>query len=124
MCDRKTNYVLNILPDTQIAFFCWRGPIRIEDRKENRRRVIEFCLENGITKVLIDARYQSNRASTMEMYDFGVSSSRLLRGMKVAIVRDQLDTEYKFAEDVAANRGACTRCFLTVEDARRWLEEV
>ena len=116
------NYELKIIPDTRIAYFCWSGPITLEDRKEGRERIVQFCRENSIIQVIVDTREQINKARTMQMFEFAADLPEVMRGFHIAIVWQPDDKETRFVETVAANRGAIIRTFLTLEDAQRWLE--
>ncbi len=60
--------------------------------------------------------------STMQTFDFAASLPEVMRKIRFAIVRKSSDEETKFAANVAANRGAIARSFLTVDEAQMWLE--
>ena len=119
--ESTVSYDLTIMPETQIGLFCWSGPITVEDRKKNLDRIATFCEENGLTRLIVDTRQQVNRTSTMQMFDFSAMVSKVMGGVRIAIVRHTTDAETQFGEDVAANRGACSRSFSTVEEAQDWL---
>ncbi len=115
------SYELTIMRGTQIALFCWSGPIALEDRKRNLECLTQFCSENGISQVIVDTRQQVHMTSTMENFEFGTLLSKAMRGIQFAIVRHSSDEEVQFADNVAANRGARCRSFVTLEEAQRWL---
>ena len=69
------NFELKIIPDTRIAFFCWSGPITLEDREENRHCVMQLCQEDSIDQLIIDTRQEISETRTMQMFDFARSSS-------------------------------------------------
>ncbi len=115
------SYELTIMPGTQIALFCWSGPITFEDRKKNLEHLTQFCSENGISQVIVDTRQQVHRTSSVQNFAFGELLSKAMRGIQFAIVRHSSDKEVQFADNVAANRGARCRSFVTLEEAQRWL---
>ena len=115
------SYELTIMPGTQIALFCWSGPITPEDRKRNIKCIAQFCSENGISQVIYDARQQVNKTSMMQMFNIGTTVPKAFRGIQIAVVRHPSDKETKFYEDVVANRGADSRSFVTLEEAQSWL---
>ena len=115
------NYELNIIPDTRIALFCWSGPIALKEREENVRVMAQFCRENGISQLIVDTRKQVSETTTMEMYHFGAAIPKVMSGIQIAVVCRQSDRDTQFGETVAANRGAKSRSFETIEEAKRWL---
>lgn len=116
------SYELKILPDTRIAIFCWSGDMTLKDRDDSRHRVMQFCQENSIHKVILDTRQEINKTRTMQMFDFSATIPEHMRGLRIAVIRQSDDGEIKFGENVARNRGANLRTFLTLEDAQSWLE--
>ncbi len=116
------SYELTTMPGTQIALFCWSGPITLEDRKKNIEVVKQFCSENGISQIIVDTRQQAHMTSMMETFEFGTLLSKGMRGIQFAIIRHPSDREAAFVDDVAANRGARCRSFFTLEEAQRWLD--
>ena len=116
------NYELTIMPGTRIVLFRWSGPITLKDRKRNLERVLQFCRENGIGQVIVDTRQQVNKTTTMQMFAFAATLPKAAPWFHIAIVRHPFDEEIKFGENVAANRGAIVRSFVTLEEAQRWLE--
>ncbi len=117
------NPVLTIIPDTRIALFRWSGPITFEDRMKNVERMALFCSENNINHLLVDLSKQESNTGIMKMFELGASVPKLLGGIKIAVVCQPTDTSSEFGETVAANRGANSRLFATIDDAQRWLEE-
>ena len=119
------NYTLRILPDTDIAVFHWIGPISLEDRIENLKRMANFCNAHALKKIIIDGRDQESRTDTLEAYSFGKqvpAALRGLRGLRIAVVHRPDDDAPEFIETVAFNRGAGTQAFQIFDAARRWLE--
>ena len=115
------SYELTIIPGTQIALFCWSGPVTQEDRQNNVVEIARFCGENGIRQIIVDTRQAVSKTTTMEDLKLGVSVAKTMRGIQFAIVRQSSDKEAQFFENVAANRGAHSRSFGAIEDALRWL---
>lgn len=111
---------ITIMPGTDIALMCWSGPITFRDRKKCVEQVTQFCSKNGINQVIVDTRQQVRKTTTMENYDFGSWLPNETREIKFAIVCHSSDTDVRFVDDVAANRGAQCRSFVTFEEAQRW----
>jgi len=114
-------YKMNIIPDTQIGYFCWVGPITVEMRRNNRAKIVAFCEKEAIQHVIIDGRYQESYSRTLEDYDFGKETPEVMRGLKVAVVSVPGDTSLRFIDTVASTRGAFIRSFDTIRKAREWL---
>ncbi len=112
---------ISIIPGTQIALFCWTGEITLEGRINNVSTIMQFCRENRVANLIVDLRQQINKTSTMQMFDFASSLPDATRGLKIALVTLHDDEDIAFAENVAANRGATTRMFETIDDAMVWL---
>lgn len=115
-------YELSIIPGTQIALFHWKGPISIDDRKNNRKIIADFCAKEAIQSVIVDGRDQKPTTSTMETFKFSKEIPREFRGLRVAVVHACNDNSLKFLCTVAANRGAAMKEFHSIEEAQAWLE--
>ncbi len=115
---------ISIIPGKQIVVSRFSGPITIEDRGRNRRETIDFCKEKGIRNVIVDTRGQVSCSSTMDIFGFGETIPETTRGFRIAIVRDCKETDVKFIENVAANRGAITNSFVSFDKAQEWLESM
>ncbi len=115
-------YTLSVIPDTRIAMFRWQGPITLEDRRRNRKRIVEFCEHEGVKGVIIDGRDQESKMSIMETFSFGEEVPTEMRGIAIAIVYRPGDRALTFIDTVAANRGSTIKSFLYVDEAQAWLE--
>jgi len=113
---------LTIIPGTRIALFRCSGPVEFEDRMRNVERMAQFCDENSIKHLIVDIRQQESKTTTVQMFDLGTSVPKVLRAIRIAVVCQSSDREAQFGETVAANRGARSRSFTTVEEAQKWLE--
>ena len=114
-------YELSIIPGTRIALFHWMGAITLDDRKRNRKEIFAFCQKEGIKHLIIDGRHQEPHTGLMQDFGFGEELPTEMRGFKIAIVRSREDKSLKFINNVAANRGAITKSFHTLEEAQDWL---
>ena len=119
---QKSTYSIDVMKNSEIALFRWSGPITIEDRLRNLKRMVDFCHENGLRKLIIDGRDQESMTNTIESFDFGTEVPKAFRGLKVAVVHRKDDDALKFIETVAANRGSPTRAFVDFDKAREWLD--
>ncbi len=118
----EPSYTLDIMPGSQIARFHWRGPITTKDRRDNARRMVEFCRDRHIQCVLIDGRDQEPVGPIVDNFDFGSSVPIEMRGLRIAVVHRPDDEALPFIETVAFNRGGNTRSFVDTDEALRWLE--
>lgn len=113
---------LTLLPGKQIAMFCASGPIEFEGRLINIERMAIFCRKNSVKHLIVDLRKQVSKPKTIQMFELGTLVSKVLKGVKIAIVCQPDDHDTKFGENVAANRGAGSYSFASIEEALRWLE--
>ena len=118
----KPSYTIALIPGTRIALFHWVGPITLDDRRTNRDVIVNFCEEHGINDVIIDGRDQESKTSVMESFNFGTEVPAGFRGLRLAVVHRPDDESLQFIEAVAGNRGSSTKSFVTVDEARTWLE--
>jgi len=116
------NYSLDIIPGTEIVLFHWTGAITLEDRRGNRNKIIEFCQKKDIRNVIIDGRDQESKTGTWESYLFGTELSEKMIGFKIAIIFSKEDDSLPFIDTVAANRGINCRSFVSLEEARAWID--
>jgi hypothetical protein len=115
-------FELAIIPGTRIALFRSLGSIEFEDRMRNVEHIAQFCNVNSITHLIIDIRQQVSKATTIQMFNLGTLVPKAWRGILFAVVCQSSDIESQFGETVAANRGAISHLFTTVEEAQKWLE--
>ena len=112
---------LSIIPGTRIALFIWVGPITLDDRERNRKEIVAFCQKEGVKNVIIHGLHQEPQTGLMQDFGFGEELPTEMRGFNIAIVRSREDKTLKFIDNVAANRGANTKSFHTLEEAQVWL---
>ena len=118
----KPSYTIERIPGTNIALFHWTGPITLEDRRNNRDVITEYCRQHHIKDVIIYGRDQESRTNTMESFNFGSEVPAGFRGLRLAVVHRPDDDSLQFIEAVAGNRGSATRAFLDIAEAQAWLE--
>ena len=117
-------YTLDIIPDTRIALYRWVGSIALDERRRNRRRIVTFCQREGVKSVLIDGRGQASEMDTQDAFQFGSEMPREMHGFRVAIVHRPEHRSAPFAGIVATNRGGAVKAFLSIDEARAWLESL
>jgi len=120
--DSESNYSLEVIPGTSIALYRWSGPITVADRRNVRGALIRFCRDNQIRNLIVDGREQQCEADTTDVFRYGAEVPEHFRGLRIAVVHRPDDDSLPFIETVAYNRGSNTRSFLSVEEARAWLE--
>jgi hypothetical protein len=118
----EADYTLEVLPGGKIARFHWRGPITANDRRDNVRRMVEFCKARRIQCLLIDGRDQLPVGPIVDNFDFGSSVPIEMRGLRIAVVHRPDDEALPFIETVAFNRGGNTQSFVDTDTALEWLE--
>lgn len=116
------SYTLEVMPGGQIARFHWRGPITTRDRRDNVRRMVDFCRDRHIQCLLIDGRDQEPVGPIVDNFDFGSTIPVEMRGLRIAVVHRPDDEALPFIETVAFNRGGNTQSFVDTERALEWLE--
>jgi hypothetical protein len=112
---------LSTIADGQIVLARSSGRNSAEDRERHRAETIRFCREKGIHALIVDVRGQVYTSSTASSFELGRTAPEMTRGLRIAFVRDPDDADTRFVDNVAANRGAMTRSFLSLEEARAWL---
>ena len=117
-------YELKVIPNTQIASFCWSGPVTLKERKKNVKIMAQFCRENSISQLIVDTRQQISDTLMMDMYDFGTAIPNVMRGIQIAVVCRPSDRDTQFGETVAADCGAESHLVYTIEEAISWLTAV
>ena len=117
-------YTLDIIQGTRIALFHWSGQITLDDRRKNRREIVEFCQKEGVRSVIIDGRDQESKTDTMDTFAFSEEMPEEMHKFRVAIVHSPGDDSLHFIYTVAANRGSFVKEFQSVDAARAWLESL
>jgi hypothetical protein len=107
------------------------GTAHHSDQLKVRDELIAVCRTRKIHKILIDARELkiNNEPSTMELYEFGVTWSKLSIEMKVILagvlpLNSKAHADIMFGNTVASNRGFITRSFDDINKAREWLRSI
>ena len=76
----------------------------------------------GTDRVLIDMRGTAGEVTTTDRYFYAVDFAAAFRGLKVAVVQSEAFYDPRgFGQTVAANRGAHSRNFTSMDAARAWL---
>ena len=103
------------------------GAATADDHRAARDGAMRLCREKGGSKLLVDLRELDTRLiSTMSCFGFGSSVTEAYPGMRIARV---VPTDARSREDgmfvsnIAANRGASTGEFDSIDGARKWLLE-
>jgi hypothetical protein len=112
---------LKIILDKQIVVSSFSGPIKTENRYQNRDRTLSFCRENGIFKLIVDTCGQVSHSTTMEIFAFAAELAAHATGFHIAFVRDAEGEDIGFMDNVAANRGCQCKSFFSFEEAELWL---
>ncbi len=117
-------YTLQMMDGSDIAVFHWIGTMDNDDRHRVIPRIVQFCQDHQVDKLIVDGRDQQSGTSIVEAFDFASKVPAELRGIRVAVIHREDDVELQLMETVASNRGLLTRPFLKFDHARAWLESL
>jgi hypothetical protein len=117
-------FKLTTIADGRIAVAKSSGTIDAAERRRHRDETIKFCKENRIHNVIVDIREQTCHSSTMEIFDFGSTSAKAIRDLRVAFLPAPDDRDMVFLDAVVGNRGAVVRICRSMDEAREWLESL
>lgn len=119
----ESSYTLEVIPGSRIALFHWSGPITLEDRRQNVQKMVEFCKANEVRNLIVDGRDQLSETDTLESFQFADEVvPDEMKGLRIAVIYRSDDDSLSFIETVAHNRGARTKAFQGINEARAWLE--
>ena len=120
------SYKLEIKEEPRYLHANIKGKRTTENIKEVTKEILESCIKNQYSKILIDTREFSERISnTMKIFD--LASQELpdiiqKKIKKVAIVDlDGFEEDKRFFETVALNRGHNVKIFADLNKAQEWL---
>jgi hypothetical protein len=93
--------------------------------KEHVLAVNSAALSAGLTEVLVDERKMSYHLTTIDSFESGKFVARMSRfGITAAVVYNpDAESDSRFWETVAVNRGAMLRAFDDIDDAENWLRQ-
>ena len=83
-----------------------------------------FCKKHHIDKIIVDGRDQESMTDVLDSFEFGRNVPSEMSGLTIAVVRREDDESLQLIETVAFNRGSDTRAFLSIDEARAWLESL
>ena len=93
-----------------------------------RGEAMRLCAEMQCSRLLVDLRsLRSIHSTTLSCFSFGVALAHDLAGVFIAHVLPvdpKSQEDVKFTATVAANRGAVTREFEDINEAKQWLREL
>jgi len=105
------------------------GAFDATDAREVLQTALAHALQNGHSKLLVDARQVTGNPRTMERFDLGENLARdyhEARGdrlVRIALIGNEpLVDPQKFGVLVAANRGVPVMVTTDIDEAVRWLE--
>jgi hypothetical protein len=101
------------------------GESTVDEIEEARHKVLEFSVEQRLSRVLVDVRGVINTLSTSDHFLVTEGHAKLdsHRPRAALIGRPDQRDDLKFIETVAVNRGMPLKAFSTKEDALKWLLE-
>ncbi len=98
------------------------GVVTLEDMSATLDAVFDQLQRGGPTRVYVDATRAEAYPDTFPLFEFGTELAALVKPLKFAVVcAPAVETEMRFLETVATNRGLPVRLFPTEEEAMRWL---
>ncbi len=118
------NYTEEFLIIDDVMHIKLRGKFPVAVLNSNKNAflpVIEKCLENACSKIIIDIRDLVINLSVVELHKAGADAAFLSwRGLKVVAVARK-ETVSSFFDTVAFNRGGRVRVFTDWDEAMEWL---
>jgi len=121
------SYELTIEKKANVLWVTATGTRSLETVLAMSRDIVAACVENEISKVLVDVRALKGRLSTMEAYEipdkhFPTIRDRSVITQSAIIDLKEFEHRYRFFEDVAVNRGFTLRVFSDPAEAVEWLK--
>jgi hypothetical protein len=99
----------------------------VENMRNYLEELVRDCEARGCRRVLIEERLDGPRLGAVDVYDLASTISERALGRFEAIafvdVNAENDSNIKFGENVAVNRGLRAKMFRSVEEAEKWLED-
>ncbi len=112
---------LELLPDSEIVYAKWVGPIDAEKRHHLRKEIMNKCIEHSSSKFIVDLREQIHVVDAKESYEFGRTFRREMQGFKLAVIINNL-TKSEFIISETINRGDVEmKTFNDFEKAYEWI---
>ena len=99
------------------------GDVSVEDIASSVEFVKQIFKKAGINKVLVNTTKQESMPSTMNIFDF--FSSNLPIDTKIAVLfteKQPTESDIRFGEAVASNRGFSIQIFTSRDKALKWLK--
>jgi hypothetical protein len=123
--------VLSIQPRHAYLYAGVSGRFELSQAKEIFKRILEACVETGLSRALVDGRELTTGAAVMELFELAMFiadqqrqllASGRLQETRVAYLGapNSLDPQ-RFGETVARNRGAILKVSENLEEAMQWL---
>ena len=101
------------------------GAFNPSNAKAFFRKILGHARDQGLSKILIDARHLEGDVSTMERFDFGSFMSEMRpAAIRIAFVGSaEAVWSQRFLETVAVNRGVIAKVTTNPTEAIEWLKQ-
>ena len=103
------------------------APMLHDQHRAARDALIKVCTEQGLYRILIDARdIAADVPHVLDLFEFGASWKDIVRRMPVRVAGvlpadPAVRKWWGFGETAAINRGLVTRAFPDLDQAKAWL---
>jgi len=114
----------------ELLYATIHGTFRLDEAKLTYQSLVDRCVADAISVMLMDCRALEGEPTTQERYDFGafvaLANEKAAGGetgsLRIALVgRLPLIDPLRFGEVVARNRGAAVKATTELEEAIAWL---
>jgi hypothetical protein len=114
---------IEFLPDKGYILARISGPVSLQIARRLIADVAEASRKNGCTRIMMDVRQATAKASTLDLHGFAshLEDYGLDRLMKVAVVTSKTLGSPHFVETVARNRGFDLTVFYHYAEGEAWL---
>lgn len=101
------------------------GQVDLDDVKVIRNEIFDLVKAEGLTKIVVDVRNQTNDYSVAEMFnmtvDHAASQTPFPKPRVCLMVRPDQEDNARFIENVGVNRGMPIKYFTDQEAGLKWL---
>ena len=118
-------YKIEIVRDPGYILVHQNGVVSTDDVDAIRSEIFDLVAQEGLTRVVVDVRNQTNDYSTAEMFnmtvDHAVQKTPFSKPRVCLLVRPNQEDNARFIENVGVNRGMPIKYFTDEQAGLKWL---
>lgn len=118
-------YKIEIVRDPGYILVHQNGVVSTDDVDAIRSEIFDLVAQEGLTRVVVDVRNQTNDYSTAEMFnmtvDHAVQKTPFSKPWVCLLVRPNQEDNARFIENVGVNRGMPIKYFTDEQAGLKWL---